>query len=80
MGKADIVSLKRITTINLAKDIKEWISAQPERSEKVFAAKAGISPRTLQYITSYKGGAKEPNWTRKTYQGIMNVLEREGMY
>lgn len=76
----DIVSMKSITTLNLSEDIKTWIRSEPGRSEREFARLAGISHRTLQYITNYKGGANEPNWTRTTLQGIMKVLECEAIY
>ena len=75
-----ITGMKKTTTLNLAEDIKTWIRSEPGRTEKEFARLAGISHRTLQYITNYKGGANEPNWTRTTLQGIMKVLECEAIY
>lgn len=77
---SDLTEMKSITTLDLAEDIKTWIRSEPGRTEKEFAKRAGIAHRTLQYITNYKGGANEPNWTRTTLQGIMNVLECEAIY
>lgn len=77
---SDLVSMKYITTLNMAEDIKLWVKAENGRSLQLFADMAGISLRNLQYITNYKGGANEPNWTRETYQGIMKVLRCDGLY
>ena len=76
----DIAGVKKLTTLNLAEDIRKWIDAEPDRSQEVFARKAGVSLRTLQSIVTYKGEGEEPNWTRITKEGIMRVLKCDDFY
>ena len=76
----DLEGVKKLTTLNLAEDIRRWIDAEPDRNQELFAEMAGISLRTLQSIVAYKGVGEESNWRRTTKEGIMRVLRCEDFY
>lgn len=79
MGNEDFSDLdyvKRLTTFNMAEDIRTWLRQEQTREREDFAELAKISVRTLDSILAYDGTGEEPNWTRKTMEGIMRALGR----
>lgn len=73
--------VKLISTENIRDDVLEYLDRNPSVTRESFANQAGISLRTLNELLTYsteKGD--EPNWTRKTLEGIMKVLDCEALY
>lgn len=79
-GISDIKFVKRLTTLNMANDIRAWLNVDPKRERQDFADLAGISLRTLESILGYDGTSEEPNWRRSTKDGIMKALGCESFY
>jgi len=83
MEKNDLSYLKgvkRITTKNIADDIRAWLAEHPDKDREDFAKIAGVSLRTLASILNWDGEGEEPNWTRSTMQGIIDALACEDFY
>lgn len=77
---SQLTSVKRLNTLNIAEDIRDWLRQDESRTREQFIEKASISMRTLESILAYDGTGREPNWTRETSEGVMRVIGCESFY